>query len=348
MVLLNSGQKATVVHPNGFLSFQELRVGEKLILPEEWFDGTLDTKPRSYFAALPHPDGVTPSRLGLAAAGILGDYAALDAASAKVGALAAMGDQAFSIAAPDVAAAIDSSVLEVAGTGSPAIYAVPYAQAVRSATSQALQRNVSLVAAIGAGDTATSSQTRVDILRDFSSALLSAKLALQAFHGGDENTTVPATIASVAQAAVTAIAADPNYCMSVAQPGSPVNAAVHALKTAWNAANPTNLVPINTGTYEQATADVLARVLGSAPAACATRTPPSLPGGGGSGDWVAPAQRDQGLSVGAILGYSLIGVGVVGGAIYLVTRKPAPKVRRVQPIRRIRREDTLGPWKDIP
>lgn len=54
--------KAAVVYPNGFTTFKELRAGEKLVLPEKWFDGTLDQMPHRYFAALPYADGVTPGK----------------------------------------------------------------------------------------------------------------------------------------------------------------------------------------------------------------------------------------------------------------------------------------------
>jgi len=55
-----NAHKPRRVYPNGFVTFTDLRVGEKLVLPEKWFDGTLDRMPSSYFASLPHPDGVTP------------------------------------------------------------------------------------------------------------------------------------------------------------------------------------------------------------------------------------------------------------------------------------------------
>ena len=255
-----------VVYPNGFLSFQELRAGEKLNLPEKWFDGTLDRLPKSYFAALPHPDGVTLPKSG----GSLGDQTALAAAAAQVGALSAMGDQQFTAAVDSTATAIDMSVQEVGGPGAPATYAAPYTQDVHKNTNLARQLNATLAAAISANDEQTALHTRVDILHAFSDALGSAGLALQAFNPGQNPATiVPSNITAVAQAAAAAIAADPNFCSSIAHPGSAVNSAVHAFKTAWNAANPSNPVPINTGTYEQATADVLTRVLGSAPAACA-------------------------------------------------------------------------------
>lgn len=54
----------------------------------------------------------------------------------------------------------------------------------------------------------------------------------------------------VAGAALAALLGDPNYCSSVKRAGTPVNTAIHNFKAAWNAANPTNKVPINTGNYE--------------------------------------------------------------------------------------------------
>jgi hypothetical protein len=54
--------KPTVVYPNGYRTFTELKAGEVLDLPEKWFDGTLDALPSEYFAALPYADGVTPGK----------------------------------------------------------------------------------------------------------------------------------------------------------------------------------------------------------------------------------------------------------------------------------------------
>ena len=345
--------KAATVHPNGYTSFVELRVGERLALPEKWFNGDLDKLPPAYFAALPHPDGVTrPRRPGVSGVGgMLGDQAQFDVAAAAVGALAALGDQPFSYAVNGVAAAIDAAVLEIRGTGSPAIYAEPYAQAVLKATATARQRVTALEAAIAAGDQAAGAKARNDILHDLSGALTSADLALQAFYGDPsapppapsppgsvlvdigEAKIDPAVVVAAAKAAAAAIGADPNFCASVAVPHSAVNAAVHAFKTAWNAANPRNPVPINTGTYDQATANVLKQLLGVAPAACgtATPTPPAPPP-----PLVVPPQKQPGLGVGGVLGIGLLGAGAVGGAWYLATHgapeiKRRPRVRRVRP-----------------
>lgn len=61
-LILANPHKAAVQFPNGFLSFRELHVGEKLTLPDKWFSGELDALPPEYFAALPYPDGVTPPK----------------------------------------------------------------------------------------------------------------------------------------------------------------------------------------------------------------------------------------------------------------------------------------------
>lgn len=334
--------KPTVTYPNGFVTFKELRAGEKLAIPEKWFSKEFDDLPRAYFSALPHPDGVTPSKLGALADGVLGDYAALDAASAKVGALAVMSDQPFSDAVSDTAGAIDAAVREVTGTEAPAKYADPYAQDTRSSTEDARLRNIALAAAITAGDQSAAFQSRTDILRDLSNALTSARLSLQAFYG-EANPTSTGPLIAAAKSAAATIAADSSFCSSVSRPGSAVNSAVHAFKTAWNAANPDSLVPIGTGTYEQATARALESVLGTSPVACAPRmsspSDPSLPP-----DLLAVTPpSDTGLSTGALVSLSLLGAGAVGAAIYLATNSdPVPVVRRV-PARLPRRSP-----KDLP
>jgi hypothetical protein len=203
--------KETVTHPNGFVTFKELHVGEQLNLPDKWWTKEFDELPPAYFAALPHPDGVT---LPKSTARVLGD-----------------------------------------------------------------------------------------------------------------DPTGPLVV-SAAQTAAAAIAADPSYCTSVARPGSAVNTAVHAFKVAWNAANPGSPVPINTGNYEQATADALRRALGTAPAACAARVAPPPP------LFVPPSppqKQTQGLSTGAVMGLGLLSVGAVGVAIYLATQGDPPARAHRQP-----------------
>jgi len=65
-----------------------------------------------------------------------------------------------------------------------------------------------------------------------------------------------------ASAAVAALAADSNYCVSVGRVGTPVNTTVHNFKAAWNSANPGNPVPIGTGKYEPVVAQALSSALG--------------------------------------------------------------------------------------
>ena len=327
--------KPTVLHPNGYRSFREMSVGERLVLPERWFDGSLDALPPTYFAALPHPDGVTPSKSGTV--GALGD-----AASDAVTALAQLDDRTFSVAADPASMLIDQSVSAADSNANPAIAA--YAQATHIATSAARQRNQDLIRAIDSNDQSGATRARLDVQNDLLTAIDSAQLALSAIYGGGAPSplpsspaplpasTLPATVLAAAQAAAAAIGADPNFCTSVAQPGTAANAAVHAFKMAWNAANPGNPVPINTSTYEQATADVLTQVLGTAaPAACTTRVPPlpPLPSPPPT-PVVVPPKEEKGLSTAAVAGLGLLGAGAVGGAIYLATRPHKARVRRVR------------------
>jgi hypothetical protein len=128
----------------------------------------------------------------------------------------------------------------------------------------------------------------------------------------------PAVVTAAAQAAATAMAADPNYCTAVAQTGSAVNSAIHAFKLAWNASQ-SPPVPLGTGNYEQATAEVLADVLGGAPLPCdphptQTQVPPAA--------HASPVPvASKGLSAGAVAGLGLLVAGAIGGAVYLSTTR---------------------------
>lgn len=127
-----------------------------------------------------------------------------------------------------------------------------------------------------------------------------------------------------AKAAVAAIVADPNYCTSVGQSGSPVNTAIHAFKTAWNADNPNFPVPIGTGMYELLTANALSLALGKKP------SPPGCVAGTPSGPMpvlqpLPAVVEKKGLSTGAVLGIGLAAAVTVGAITYAVTR---PKRRR--------------------
>lgn len=369
--LLAVNNKPRVRYPNGYETFRELRAGEKLNLPEKWFNGALDALPKSYFLALPNHDGRTP---GVGAPNVLSDYAVLDAAAAQVGALAALSDQPFNYAVEVAASAVDAAVQQIGnGDTVPIVYAAPYAQEVRKYTALARQRNAELKAAIVAGDDQAAFKVRSDILHDLSSALTSAQLALQAFYGDagappevavdigpatidpeprvdvtigpatiDPVSVLPASVAAAAQAAANAIGANANYCASVAQAGSTVNSAVHAFKTAWNAANPNSPVPIGTSTYEQATADAITKVIGHAPVACGgvkTVPPPSPPAPPVPTPLVVPQAPAPGIGVAGVLGLGVLGAGAVGGVIYLATRAPARRVRRVNARRNYHQKD---------
>lgn len=206
--------------PNGFRTFRTLHLGETLNVPDKWFTKEFDALPPSYFAALPHPDGVT------------------------------------------------------IGTGrlpcSAYLPPVPAGEGLLNAS--------------------------------FSAALISA-----------------------AQAASNAIAADANYCVSVAQAGSSVNSAVHAFKAAWNASQ-SPPVPINTGRYESSVAAALAQVIGSAPAGC------DAPHGAAIVT-AAPAKAE--MSTGAVIGVALLAAGAVGGAVYLYTHHQPTRQRVQRVVRRV-------------
>jgi hypothetical protein len=339
-------ERETITFPNGYKTFKQLRAGEKLRLPDKWFTPEFDQLPPAYFASLPHYDGVTPSKLGLAAAGILGDYATLDAASVTAAALSAMSDQSFSNAADALGTLLDQSVHEADGSTNPGIAA--YAAAVHIATTAARQRNADLVTALNAGDQAGAAAARADVQKDLLTAVDSARLALQAVYGADTTTAklptqFPAVVVAAAQAAAAAIASNPSYCTLMSQPGNTVNSAMHVFKTAWNAANPTNPVPVGTGNYEQSTADVLTRVLGAAaPAACPAQSVSTASSPPVRHHYDVTPPQDPGMSFGSILGIGLIGAGAVGAAIYFAMNRPHTPVRRARP-RKIRKRFEYDP-----
>ena len=86
-------------------------------------------------------------------------------------------------------------------------------------------------------------------------------------------------LAQTANAALVALKMDPNYCTNVAKAGTAVNTAVHNFKAAWNAANPSNPVPIGTGKYEPVVASALSSALGggSVPPGCGAAAPAPTP-----------------------------------------------------------------------
>jgi len=329
--------KEAVTLPNGFVTFKELREGEKLNLPDKWFNGSLDARPKAYFAALPHPDGTSPSSLGLAAAaGVLGDYAALDDAVASVNALSTMDDLAFSSAVEDASTLIGRAVTEAASsTNQVASGAAKDAQA---GAVWAIRRAVEMASALSSGDQATVYAARQDTQNVLSTALDSARTALRALYdqpqvdvqiGPVTVDTFPANVVDTAKRASSAMAADANYCASVARAGTPVNSNVHAFKTAWNASQP-NPVPINTGNYEQPTADALAKVLGNAPSACSTRaaTPAPAPIPAPVPERIVSVPQKKPISTAAIAGAAALVAGAVGGVAYLASKSPKRKRRR--------------------
>jgi hypothetical protein len=117
------------------------------------------------------------------------------------------------------------------------------------------------------------------------------------------------SLQAAAAAALAALNADPNYCADVAVAGSAVNTAVHNFKSAWNAANPTTPVPINTGNYEPSVAAALNSLVAGAPAGC----------GGGVSPGPAPApgpSPSPAPDTMWIVGGAVAAAAIVGGALY--------------------------------
>ena len=320
--------KPTITHPNGLISFEELRVGETINLPDEWFHPARESLPPTYYKILPHHDGVTRGSLG----GTLGDFPELDAAVTAVAQLAALDDKSFTRAVGDAGPRIDASVKEAVGSAASAAKA----QAVQNATKWAWNRNRDLVAAVAANDRAAVTRARLDIQNALSTALGDARTAILAHYPSASPSAASPELQAAARAAVAAIAADPNYCTSVTHPGTPVNAAVHRFKRAWNASQ-TPQVPVGTGTYEVATTVALAQVHGSAPSACgagqrpvpAPKPPPPLPAQQKQEAITAPSEDNGGFPW-AIAAWTTLALAAAGGVTYLATRKPSrtPVTRR--------------------
>lgn len=177
-------RKPAVRYPNGFLSFAQLQVGETLIIPDKWFSKEFDELPPSYFASLPHPDGVTPPKGRL---GSLGDYSTLENASLEVSELASMNDATFHADADGVASLIDTSVREAKGSDLAAM--------VHGATAEARKYNVDLGAALNAGT--STAEARLGVQNALSTALGVARVTLESFYAANPTYDVdigPATI----------------------------------------------------------------------------------------------------------------------------------------------------------
>ena len=329
-----NGHKQAITRSNGFVTFVELRVGETINLPDEWFHPARENLPPTYYKILPHADGVTPGSLGDA----LGDFPELDAAVTAVAQLAAMDDAAFARAVGDAGAKIDASVKEA--YGSAAADAATKARLVKDGTHWAWQRNNELSAAIAARDRAAITKVRLDIQNSLATALGNARLAILAHYPNSPSpasasSSFPPDLQAAARAAAAAIASDPNYCTSVTHPGAPVNAAVHRFKLAWNASQPTK-VPIGTSNYEVATTVALAQVNGSAPSACGAgqrpvpipKPPPPLTPKQRAKQQEALSQpSESGWSAGAIALGVVVAGAAAGGIAYWATR-PSKPVRR--------------------
>ncbi len=175
--------KPTVRHPNGFLTFRELRVGETLRLPDKWWSKEFDALPPEYFKALPHPDGVTPSKLGALAAGVLGSYSQLDAAMMAVSSLATKDDRSFYADLDGAASLVDESVREAYAKPTAAQLAIT----VRTATDRARLRNLDFGIALDVGDRVAATTARLDAQSSLSAALGAARITLQMLYSASPN-----------------------------------------------------------------------------------------------------------------------------------------------------------------
>ena len=176
-LVLANPEKTRVVYPNGFLSFRDLRSGERIFLPDKWFSESFDRLPKAYFAALPYADGVTP---GVGDPGILGDYATLDEASMQVNSLASKSDSAFVASADGVASKIESSVQEPYTSSN--ITASSVAKTVYVSTQDARNSNAALEKALISQDKNAATQARLDTQNALSTALGAARIALEVFY----------------------------------------------------------------------------------------------------------------------------------------------------------------------
>jgi len=178
-----NSHKRRVSYPNGYVTFDSLQPGEVLALPDKWFDPRygFDELPPAYFASLPYADGVSLSPFGVAAAGVLGDYAALEAATRQIIDLASVDDKSFSANVEAAVNALAASVQEVVdGTNARAALR---ALSVQNAAKWVARRNQELAAAVAIEDERASARTRGDIQIVLTMALADARMALNSYYG---------------------------------------------------------------------------------------------------------------------------------------------------------------------
>jgi hypothetical protein len=169
--------KETVIHPNGFVTFKSLRVGEKLNLPDKWFEPGFDLLPPAYFGSLPYADGVTPSPFGELAPVVLRDFKALDVAADKVRALLSADNEAFARHADHAATAIHDAIQPA--LASSIASAVQYAQAAESSLKRVIQRAQMLRMSLEMHATEFPAKARADVQNALADALSHAQHAIR-------------------------------------------------------------------------------------------------------------------------------------------------------------------------
>ncbi len=326
--------KPAVTLPNGFRTFQSLRIGETINLPEAWFNGQHDALPAAYFARLPNADGVS--------------FGVGDAAIAqgrwqpptypehhRHGAIRHVPIiEQVTWPTPGPFGCPDGTVYEpISKLCIPAPVQVEIAKAETIPPTQ-LPTTFRRVKGwemptpfnCPAGTVYEPiSKLCIPTYRPVENPMFLHRQRRSAGVGADPLVTpTDDALTTAALDLASTLNGDPNYCASVAVDGTAVNSAVHNFKLAWNAAGGTP-VPVGTGNYEPSVSAALASVLGPT-----VPTFPGCPARGGTGPMppqppigpLPPApKKDPGLSTAGMAGLALLAAGTVGGVVYLASSK---------------------------
>jgi hypothetical protein len=171
---LGNAHKPIVTHPNGYVTFKSLRVGETLRLPDKWFEPRFELLPPCYFASLPYADGVTPSPFGEKAPVILRHFRALDVAADKFNRLADLNNESFVAGANDAADAINLAVEPAAATDR--------GRATMEALKQAVRRCQMLKMSLDMNATEFPAKARAEVQKALETALTNAQHAMSDFY----------------------------------------------------------------------------------------------------------------------------------------------------------------------
>lgn len=333
--------KPTLVAPNGFATFKTMRVGEKLNLPDKWASPRFDTFPSTYFAALPHADGVTVSKLHPAVvAGVLGDYSTLDLAATKIDSLPSLSDTEFADTAIEAADALSKSVQEVIPSSNGV--AIGSALDTQALAFDARTRATGMQAALAVGSAVVAARTQIQ--SSLAVGLDKAHAALSSFYASPPPVVTPVPSIPVTTAVPAAVQAILSLDPCVAQNAAMVCAAQTIMGISPD------------GKYGDTTSAAARKIAPGAPPACNPRpawwaptgskncpgatpspprnTTPLPPGPTPLPSLPTPvppvsAPPNGGLGMAGVTGLALLGAGAVGGAIYLaMNHSPRRAARR--------------------